>query len=152
MNKIKNSASEGTFVFPPSIQSDLFNYLKPEQQDFIKPILRVLKKPAQEELCCMLLDYMESGEVIMTNDVVVGGMFNYLTRYRMPDDDDPADKRIIRPLCTKGFKGPKYQSSKFEPMPIGELINRFFPNLKNKSLTSNPSPEYEDIFQSRFTV
>ena len=34
------------FTFPPSIQSDLFNYLKPEQQEAIKPILRVLKKPA----------------------------------------------------------------------------------------------------------
>lgn len=117
-NRTSHSSDEG-FVFPPSIQSDLFNYLKPEQQEFIKPILRVMKKPAQEELCCMLLDYMESGEVIMTNDVVVGGMFNYLTRYRMPNDNDPADKRIIRPL--------HYRSH--APQKIGEIINRFFPQL-----------------------
>ena len=37
--------------FPPSVQSELFAYLKPEQQEFVKPILRMLKKPAQEELC-----------------------------------------------------------------------------------------------------
>ena len=55
--------------FPPSPQSDLFNYLRPEQQEFVKPILRVLKKPAQEELCCALLDYLESGEVIPPADI-----------------------------------------------------------------------------------
>jgi len=97
MNK-NNPKYDPNFVFPHSIQSDLFCYLKPEQQSFIKPILRVLKKPAQEELCCMLLDYMETGEVQMTNDVVVGGMFGYLTRYNMPEADDTADKHIIRPL------------------------------------------------------
>lgn len=120
MNDSKKSPSEGAFVFPPSIQSDLWNYLKPEQQEFIKPILRVMKKPAQEELCCMLLDYMESGEVIMTEDVVVGGMFNYLTRYRMPDEDNPADKRIIRPLHHRSHA----------PQRIGEIIDKFFPMLK----------------------
>ena len=48
MADFKKTANEGTFQFPPSIQSDLFNYLKPEQQEYIKPILRVMKKPAQE--------------------------------------------------------------------------------------------------------
>ena len=51
------------FTFPPSIQSDLFNYLKPEQQETLKPILRVLKKPAQEELCEALLDYLEGNGI-----------------------------------------------------------------------------------------
>ena len=123
MTEFKKNTQEGaspsTFQWPNSVQVDLFNYLKDEQKEFIKPILRVLKKPAQEELCCMLLDYMESGEVIMSNDVVVGGMFNYLTRYNMPEF--PAlDKKIIRPL--------HYRSH--APQKIGELINRFFPSLK----------------------
>lgn len=68
------------FVYPQSVQSDLFGYLKPAQQEFIRPLLRVLKKPAQVELCCMLLDYMETGEVEMGNDVVVGGMFIYISQ------------------------------------------------------------------------
>lgn len=114
------TSNPSPFIFPHSIQVDLFNYLKPQQQEFIKPILRVMKKPAQEELCCMLLDYMESGEVIMTDDVVVGGMFNYLTRFNMPHDDDPSDKRIIRPL--------HYRSKSL--MKVGEIINRLFPSLK----------------------
>jgi len=121
-----------TFIFPPSIQSDLFNYLKDEQKEFIKPILRVLKKPAQEELCCMLLDYMETGEVIMSNDVVVGGMFNYLTRYNMPEF--PAlEKKIIRPLHYRSQAPQKTCGERVES--IGEIINRFFPQLK-KSLRS----------------
>ena len=47
------------FTFPPSAQSDLFNYLKPEQQATLKPILRIVKRPYQEELCEALLDYLE---------------------------------------------------------------------------------------------
>ena len=44
----QSSAGQSTdpLVFPKSVQSDLFNYLKPEQQDFVRPILRVLKKRA----------------------------------------------------------------------------------------------------------
>ena len=65
-------------ITPPSIQSELFNYLKPEQQKHIKPFLGVLKKYAQEELCCILLDYMETGAISYGNNVVLGGMANYL--------------------------------------------------------------------------
>lgn len=68
------------FVYPQSVQSDLFGYLKPAQQEFVRPLLRALKKPAQVELCCMLLDYMETGEVELGNDVVVGGMFIYISQ------------------------------------------------------------------------
>lgn len=47
------------FVFPPSAQSDLFNYLKPAQQETLKPILRLVKRPYQTILCVALLDYLE---------------------------------------------------------------------------------------------
>lgn len=127
MADFKKTANEGTFQFPPSIQSDLFNYLKPEQQEYIKPILRVMKKPAQEELCTLLLDYMETGEVIMTDNAVVDGMFIYLTRYNMPEENRVDDKRIIRPL--------HYRSK--TPMKVGEIINRIFPSFNGKSLTPN---------------
>ncbi len=100
--------------FPPSPQSDLFNYLRPEQQEFLKPILRVLKKPAQEELCCALLDYLESGEVIPPADISLGGMFYYITRAGMPEEDDPQDRRILRPLHYR------------EPKSIGTIIKQIF--------------------------
>jgi len=72
------------FQFPPSPQSDLFNYLRPEQQEFVKPILRVLKKPAQEELCCSLLDYLEQGDLIPPADTVLSGIFYYCVQQLEP--------------------------------------------------------------------
>ena len=63
----------------------------------MKPILRVLKKPAQEELCCALLDYLESGEAIPPADITLGGLFYYITRADM-SDDATKDRRILRPL------------------------------------------------------
>ena len=65
-------------ITPPSIQSELFNYLKPEQQKSIKPFLGVLKKSAQEELCCILLDFMETGVIAFGNNVALGGMADFL--------------------------------------------------------------------------
>lgn len=88
------------FVFPPSIQSDLFSYLKPKQQEAIKPIFRVLKKPAQEELCCTLLDYMEQGEATPPADLTLAAIFMYLTRMGTGED---MDKAIIKPLSPKGY-------------------------------------------------
>lgn len=112
----KDKKKEG-FVYPPSVQNDLFNYLKPEQQEFVRPILRVMKKPAQMELCCMLLDYMETGEVEMGMNTVVCGMFTYLTRYGMKGDDDASDPRIIRPLSIKKSLRQKISDAfKFNPL------------------------------------
>jgi len=53
--------SNKQFVFPPSVQSDLFGYLKPEQQEHLRPLLKVLKPWAQSELCIALIDYLETG-------------------------------------------------------------------------------------------
>lgn len=86
------------FVFPPSVQTDLFSYLKKEQQEYIKPVLRQLKKPAQEQLCSSLVDYLESGQVPFDLEIVTTSMFIHLTRWGL--DDDGEDVRIIRPLKT----------------------------------------------------
>ena len=48
-----------TFNFPPSVQVDLFNYLKPHQRAALRPYLRLIKRPYQEKLCVSLLDYLE---------------------------------------------------------------------------------------------
>lgn len=114
-----NSNKKSSFTFPPSIQGDLFNYLKPEQKEFIKPILRVLKKPAQEELCCSLLDYLESGEVILPEDFILGALFFYITRSGGGFPEEPENRKILRPL--------HYRSH--APQKIGEIIDRFFPQL-----------------------
>ena len=51
------------FVYPPSVQGDLFNLLKPEQQERVKPILRIVKRPYQVTLCIALLDYLEGNGI-----------------------------------------------------------------------------------------
>lgn len=55
--------------YPPSVQSDLFQYLNPRQQAFIKPILRVLKRKAQEELCTALIAVMR--HYLITTDFIL---------------------------------------------------------------------------------
>ena len=111
-----------TFQFPPSIQSDLFNYLKPEQQEAVKPILRVLKKPAQEELCCSLLDYMETGTVLPPSDLTLAAIYMYLTREGIADELHlDSDKAIIRPLKVTGTK----------PVHISEIIKQIFPSFNH---------------------
>ena len=108
------------FVFPPSIQGDLFNYLKPEQQEAVKPILRVLKKPAQMELCCTLLDYMEQGEATPPQDLTLAAMYMYLTRVGLGED---MSKAIIKPLrVSDGFKSTRVCM----PQPLSDIINSVF--------------------------
>ena len=114
------------FKFPPSVQSDLWNYLKPQQQEAVKPILRVLKKPAQEELCCSLLDYMETGEALPPNDLTLSAIFMYLTREGIADELHlDSDKAIIRPLKVTGSM---FQGS--NPVHISEIIKQIFPSFK----------------------
>jgi hypothetical protein len=82
----------------PSVQSTLFSYLKPAQQEYVKPLLRVLKKKAQEELCVALLDYMETGKFEVPQGLLLGAVFYLITRKGVGCTDDPNDERIIRPL------------------------------------------------------
>lgn len=110
------------FQFPPSVQSDLWNYLKPQQQEQLKPILRVLKKPAQEELCCSLLDYMETGTVLPPSDLTLAAIYMYLTREGIADELYlDSDKAIIRPLKVTGNK----------PVHISEIIKQIFPSFNH---------------------
>lgn len=83
--------------YPWSFQVALFEYLKPEQQEAVRPILRVLKKPAQVKLCCALLDYLERGEVNPPANVTLWASFLYLTKTGLIQDDG-SDPSVIRPL------------------------------------------------------
>ena len=95
------------FVFPPSVQADLFNYLKPTQQETLKPILRILKKPAQEELCTALLDNLEGHGIQHIDDPLLDKLqLNII------------DICEIHPLTTR------------EPVHISEIIKQIFPSFK----------------------
>ena len=98
MSRFLSRSKGSNHKFPPSPQSDLWNYLKPEQQEAIKSILRDLKKPAQEKLCCSLLDYMETGIVLPPEDLLLAATFMYLTHQGISDVCGNDAKPIIRPL------------------------------------------------------
>ena len=58
-SNLSKKSEDAKFSFAPSVQSDLFNYLKPHQQAALKPYLRLIKRPYQEKLCVSLLDYLD---------------------------------------------------------------------------------------------
>lgn len=99
------------FVFPPSVQAELFNYLKPAQQETLKPILRILKKPAQEELCTALLDYLEGHGIQHIDDFLLDKLQASII-----------DICEIHPLTSR------------KPHPIGDILKGMFPLFNRTSL------------------
>jgi len=91
---MRNIKNDQEFTF----QSALFGYLTPEQQIFVRPVLRTLKRWAQDELCCALLDYMETGEESTFDNVMMQCAFCYLTGAGMNDDKRTRNLSVIRPL------------------------------------------------------
>lgn len=73
-------------------------YLRPEQVAYLSCFLRVLKRKYQEDLCIALMDYMETGIPCIPEDITIGALFMLLTRVGLQGNDNPNDKRIIRPL------------------------------------------------------
>ena len=84
--------------FPPSVQSELFAYLRHEQQEFVKPILRILKKPTQMELCTALIDYLETGIPEPPVTFNLGVIFMYIIHNAEPKGTDPSDRKFLYPL------------------------------------------------------
>ena len=95
------------FKFPPSVQADLFNYLKPHQQETLKPILRIIKRPYQVKLCTALLDYMEGHGIQHIDDPMLDKL-----------QVNIIDICEIHPLTSH------------EPQPIGSIIKQIFPSFK----------------------
>ena len=80
-----------------SFQSTLFDYLGKEQRKKIRPILRVLKKPAQEELAVALLDYLETGACDRPINFLLASVFAFLTGEGCPMGVEK-EPWMIRPL------------------------------------------------------
>ena len=98
------------FVFPPSVQSDLFNYLKPAQQETLKPILRIMKRPYQAKLCTALLDYLEGNGIQSIDDPMLDKLQHNII-----------DICEIHPLTSRGG----------QPQPIGAVIKKLFPSFNH---------------------
>ena len=82
-------------VYPWSFQVALFEYLKPEQQEAVRPILLVLKKPAQVKLCCALLDYLERGEGNPPANGALWGSRPLQVRSRVPETSEEELDRLF---------------------------------------------------------
>jgi len=86
-------------TYPPYVCHRLIEaYLRPEQTAVLRPILRILKKRYQIELCTHLMDYIETGVPRIPEHTTLGAIFMQLTRVGLPEFDNPEDKSIIRPL------------------------------------------------------
>ena len=87
----------------------------------MKPILRVLKKPAQEELCVALIDYLETGIPEPPVTFNLGVIFMYIIHGCEPKGSDPADRKFLYPLRTDAN-----DSRMYEPKSIGTIIKQIF--------------------------
>ena len=115
---------EKSFSFPASVQSDLFAYLKPNQQEALKPYLRIVKRPYQEKLCISLLDYLEGHGLNNLTEPVLHHLQSHII-----------EVCNLQPITSSRAAGSKFQVSGFrlisEPKSIGTLIKELFPSFKN---------------------
>ncbi len=98
------------FTFSPSVQSDLFNYLKTQQRAILKPYLRLIKRPYQEKLCISLLDYLEGNGLDPLTEPVLHRLQAQII--------DACD---LHPLTTR------------EPKSIGTVIKQLFPSFSGRN-------------------
>ena len=111
------SSKDATFKWEPSVQSDLFGYLKPQQQAILRPYLRIVKRPYQQQLCVSLLDYLEGHGL----DELQQPVLNRLQAHII-------DVCNLHPLTSR------------QPKSIGTAIRQFFAGFNNpSSLNSHPS-------------
>ena len=108
-------------TYPPSVQVDLFNYLKPQQREDLRPYLRLIKPQYQEKLCVSLLDYLEGHGLTTLSEPVLQMLQEHIVAVCR-----------LRPLTSR------------QPKSLGTIIKQLFPQLsslnpKQNSLNPNPS-------------
>ncbi len=129
------NSNPSTFTFGPSVQSDLFNYLKPHQQAIMRPYLRLIKRPYQQKLCISLLDYLEGNGLKELQQPVLRFLQNHII-----------EVCNLHPLTSSkglGFRDQglgknslnSHPSSLIhhQPKSIGTVIKQLFPSLKGLS-------------------
>ncbi len=138
------SSKDATFTFSPSVQSDLFNYLKPQQQAIIKPYLRIVKRPYQEKLCVSLLDYLEGHGLETFSEPVLAAL-----------QEEIVQVCSLHPLTSSkglGFRDQGLGKNSLnsnpsslilhQPKSIGTIIKQLFPSL-------NPQPKVDGQRESQ---
>jgi len=100
------------FTFPSSVQSDLFNYLKPHQQAALKPYLRIVKRPYQEKLCLSLLDYLEGHGLDTLSEPVLQQLQEHIVQTCQ-----------LHPLAIRKVKS------------LGTIVKQLFPNFSGRKFS-----------------
>ena len=118
---------KGTFNYPQSVQSDLFNYLKPQQRKAVRPYFRIIKRPYQEKLCISLLDYLEGKGLDSFEEPVLAKLQETIVQ-----------ECSLRPLAPSAVSRFRFQDSR-EPKSIGSIIKNLFPQLS--AFKGFPQPE-----------
>ena len=104
------SSKDATFTWSPSVQSDLFNYLKPAQRKAIRPFLQIIKRPFQEELCISLMDYLEGNGLNPVSQPVLRSLQQQII-----------EECNLHPLTTR------------QPKSIGTVIKQLFLSFSSNS-------------------
>ena len=145
------SSKDATFTWSPSVQSDLFNYLKPAQRKAIRPFLQIIKRPWQEKLCISLMDYLEGNGLnpisqpvlrFLQNQIIEECSLHPLTTPHsvrdtlIPASDTPhsaldAESHEIAGQARDEERGVWHEVR--EPKSIGALIKQLFPSFANRS-------------------
>ena len=120
-----------TFTFPASVQSDLFNYLKPAQRKAIRPFLQIIKRPYQEKLCISLMDYLEGNGLNPISQPILRFLQQQII-----------EECCLHPLTSSWTSQAAKPSAKFqdpssrlssEPKSIGTIIRQPFGDFSNLS-------------------
>lgn len=113
-SKKSTSTEKAPFSFPDSVQSDLFNYLKPAQRKAIRPFLQIIKRPYQEKLCISLMDYLEGNGLNPISQPILRFLQQQII-----------EECQLKPLACSKFQDPSSRLPS-EPKSIGTVIKQLF--------------------------
>ena len=132
-SNLSKKSEDAKFTFAPSVQSDLFSYLKPAQRKAIRPFLQIIKRPYQEKLCISLMDYLEGNGL--------NPMSQPILRF--------LQQQIIEECCLHPLTTPhsvrdteshempdQVRHEERQPKSIGTIIKQFLAGFNNPSSPS----------------
>lgn len=134
-----------TFTFPASVQSDLFNYLKPAQRKAIRPFLQIIKRPYQEKLCISLMDYLEGNGLNPISQPILRFLQQQIVEEcnLQPLASSWTSQAAARPLVACYQRDARKPSAKIqdagfrsssEPKSIGTAIRQFLAGFNNSQI------------------
>ena len=145
-SNLSKKSEDAKFTFAPSVQSDLFSYLKPAQRKAIRPFLQIIKRPYQEKLCISLMDYLEGNGLnpmsqpvlrFLQQQIIEECCLHPLTTphsVRDPHSALDAESHEIAGQARDEERGMRHEVH--QPKSIGTIIKQFLAGFNNPSSPS----------------